>query len=71
MLSANFQTDIAFTQFLDSKHVSYEFSTPNLFTSLLVNILPFALVMILIYYFVFKRMGSGAPTPRSTWVATR
>jgi cell division protease FtsH len=60
VLSANFQTDIAFTQFLDSKHVSYEFSTPNLFTSLLVNILPFALVMILIYYFVFKRMGSGA-----------
>ena len=59
-LSANFQTDIAFTQFLDSKNDSYEFSTPNLFTSLLVNILPFALVMILIYYFVFKRMGGGA-----------
>ena len=31
-----------------------------MFTSLLVNILPFALVMVLIYYFVFKRMGGGA-----------
>jgi hypothetical protein len=30
------------------------------FASLLINILPFALVMILIYYFVFKRMGGGA-----------
>jgi cell division protease FtsH len=60
VLSSNFQTDIAFTQFLDSKHVSYKFSTPNLWTSLLVNILPFAFVMILIYYFVFKRMGGGA-----------
>ena len=60
VLSANFQTDIAFTQFLDSKHVSYEFSTPNIWVSLLGSIVPFALVMILIYYFVFKRMGSGA-----------
>ncbi len=31
-----------------------------MFASLLINILPFALVMILIYYFVFKRMGGGA-----------
>ncbi|MEP6973448.1 MAG: ATP-dependent zinc metalloprotease FtsH [Actinomycetota bacterium] len=59
-ISTNFQTDIAFTQYLDSKHVSYEFTTPSIWTSLLINILPFALVMILIYYFVFKRMGSGA-----------
>jgi cell division protease FtsH len=59
-LSTNFQTDIAFTQFLDSRGVSYRFTPPNVFTSLLLNILPFALVMILIYYFVFKRMGGGA-----------
>ena len=31
-----------------------------MFTSLILNILPFALVMVLIYYFVFKRMGGGA-----------
>ncbi|MGH2597511.1 MAG: ATP-dependent zinc metalloprotease FtsH [Actinomycetota bacterium] len=59
-LSANFQTDISFTQFLDAHGVSYRFTPPNVFTSLLLNILPFALVMILIYYFVFKRMGGGA-----------
>jgi cell division protease FtsH len=59
-LASNFQVDNAFTQWLDSKNVAYEFTPPNMFTSLLINILPFALVMILIYYFVFRRMGSGA-----------
>jgi cell division protease FtsH len=59
-LSPNFQEDTAFTQFLDSHDVSYKFAPPNVFTSLLLSILPFALVMILIYYFVFKRMGGGA-----------
>ena len=50
----------AFTTFLDENNVSYEFTHPSVFTSLLLNILPFALVMVLIYYFVFKRMGGGA-----------
>jgi cell division protease FtsH len=59
-LAPNFQVDTAFTQFLDSANVSYEFTTPSVFTSLILNILPFALVMVLIYYFVFKRMGGGA-----------
>jgi cell division protease FtsH len=59
-LGPNFQVDTPFTQFLDSKDISYEFTTPNVLTSLILNILPFALVMILIYYFVFKRMGGGA-----------
>ena len=59
-LAPNFQVDTPFTQFLDSKNVSYEFTTPSVFTSLILNILPFALVMVLIYYFVFKRMGGGA-----------
>ncbi|MGZ5298640.1 MAG: ATP-dependent metallopeptidase FtsH/Yme1/Tma family protein, partial [Actinomycetota bacterium] len=59
-LSPNFQADNAFTTFLDANAVSYKFTPPNVFASLLINILPFALVMILIYYFVFKRMGGGA-----------
>ncbi len=59
-LSPNFQADAGFTAFLDENNISYEFTHPSVFTSLLINILPFALVMILIYYFVFKRMGGGA-----------
>ena len=59
-LSPNFQADAGFTAFLDENNVSYQFTHPSVFTSLLINILPFALVMILIYYFVFKRMGGGA-----------
>jgi cell division protease FtsH len=59
-LSTNFQADTAFTEFLTSHDVAYKFTSPSVFASLLINILPFALVMILIYYFVFRRMGSGA-----------
>ena len=59
-LSPNFQADAGFTAFLDENNVSYEFTHPSVFTSLLINILPFALVMVLIYYFVFRRMGGGA-----------
>ena len=47
-------------EFLDANDVAYKFTPPSVFASLLINILPFALVMILIYYFVFKRMGGGA-----------
>jgi len=59
-LSPNFQADNAFTKFLDDHDIAYKFTPPNVIASLLINILPFALVMILIYYFVFRRMGSGA-----------
>ena len=59
-LSTNFQSDTEFRNFLDENDVAYKFTSPSVFASLLINILPFALVMILIYYFVFKRMGGGA-----------
>ena len=45
---------------LDEIGVDYKGVQPSVFTSLILNILPFALVMVLIYYFVFKRMGGGA-----------
>jgi ATP-dependent Zn protease len=59
-LSTNFQSDTEFRDFLDAHDIAYKFTQPNVFAGLLINILPFALVMILIYYFVFKRMGGGA-----------
>ena len=33
---------------------------PSVLTGLLINILPFALVMLLVYFFIFRRMGGGA-----------
>ncbi|MEX1263942.1 MAG: ATP-dependent zinc metalloprotease FtsH [Actinomycetota bacterium] len=59
-LSPNVTIDKPFTDFLDDNGVTYEFEQPSVLLSLLVNILPFALIMIGIYWFVFRRMGAGA-----------
>jgi cell division protease FtsH len=59
-LSPNFSADQPFREFLDAKGVAYKFSQPSILTSLLINILPFALIMLLVYFFIFRRMGSGA-----------
>ena len=58
-LAPNFQTQDLAT-FLQDNDVNFEFEQPSVFLSLLVNILPFALIMIGIYWFVFRRMGAGA-----------
>jgi cell division protease FtsH len=59
-LSTNFAVNEEFTDTLDAAGVTYSFEQPSVFLSLLVNILPFALIMIAVYWFVFRRMGSGA-----------
>ncbi len=59
-LSPNVTIDKPFTDFLDDNGITYEFEQPSVLLSLLVNILPFALIMIGIYWFVFRRMGAGA-----------
>ena len=59
-LTPNVTIDKLFTDFLDDNGVAYEFEPASLLLSLLVNILPFALIMIGIYWFVFRRMGAGA-----------
>ena len=58
-LAPNFQTQDLAT-FLQENDVNFEFEQPSVFFSLLINILPFALIMIGIYWFVFRRMGAGA-----------
>jgi cell division protease FtsH len=58
-LAPNFQTQDLAT-FLQENDVNFEFEQPSVFLSLLINILPFALIMIGIYWFVFRRMGGGA-----------
>jgi cell division protease FtsH len=40
--------------------VQFKFTQPSVLTSLIVNILPFALVMLLVYFFIFRKMGGGA-----------
>jgi cell division protease FtsH len=58
-LPPNFDTG-PLTDRLIAKGVDVEAVQPSVLTSLLLNILPFLLVMVVIYYFVFRRMGSGA-----------
>ncbi len=62
-LTPNFQVDQAFTDFLDSNGVEYEFKQPSFLIPLLINILPFALIMFGLYWFVFRRMSAGAGGP--------
>jgi cell division protease FtsH len=59
-LAPNLQLDSTFTEFLQSHGVQFKFTQPSVLTSLLVNILPFVLVMLLVYFFIFRRMGAGA-----------
>ncbi|CAN5718043.1 ATP-dependent zinc metalloprotease FtsH [soil metagenome] len=59
-LAPNVTIDTEFRNFLYDNGVAYEFEQPSVFLSLLINILPFALIMIGIYWFVFRRMGAGA-----------
>jgi cell division protease FtsH len=59
-LSANVQIDTAFQAFLKEHNVSYEFKQPSVFLSLLINLLPFVLIMGLLYFFVYRRMNAGA-----------
>ncbi|MEO8476774.1 MAG: ATP-dependent zinc metalloprotease FtsH [Actinomycetota bacterium] len=62
-LPANFQVDQAFTEFLGQGGFNYEFQPPNVLMQLILNILPFALIMGLVYWFVFRRMGAAGAGP--------
>jgi cell division protease FtsH len=58
-LPPNFDTS-ELTRFLVDQGVDVQAVQPSVLTSLLLNILPFLLVMVVIYYFVFRRVGAGA-----------
>jgi cell division protease FtsH len=62
-LPTGFQVDQAFTDFLDQGGFNYEFQPPSVFLQLILNILPFALIMGLVYWFVFRRMGAAGAGP--------
>jgi cell division protease FtsH len=51
------------TKLLDDHNVAYKGVQPGILSSLLINVLPLVLVMGLIYFFLFRRMGGGAGSP--------
>jgi cell division protease FtsH len=59
-LSPNVQIDSTFTDWLTSNGVTYQFEQPSVFTQLLIQVLPFVLLMGLLYWFVIRRMNAGA-----------
>jgi cell division protease FtsH len=64
-LSGNFQVDSE-TEYLLTKDVAFQMTTPSPWISLLASILPLVLLMGLVYWFLFRRMaGGGAGNPLS------
>jgi cell division protease FtsH len=59
-LSSNVQLDQSFTNFLDDNHVTYKFSQPSVWGSLLIQVLPILLIFGVLYWFIFRRMSAGA-----------
>ena len=49
-----------FTESLEDAGIVYTFEPPSVLLSLLLNFLPFLLIMFAVYWFVFRRMGGGA-----------
>src|SRR3989442_14741908 len=52
----NYQSNVL-TQYLSDHNVEYRGVGQGLLGPLLINTLPFVLLMVLIYYFLFRRMG--------------
>jgi cell division protease FtsH len=49
-----------FTNSLEEAGIVYSFEQPSVLLSVILNFLPFLLIMFAVYWFVFRRMGSGA-----------
>ena len=47
-----------FTNSLEEAGIVYTFEQPSVLLSVILNFLPFLLVMFAVYWFVFRRMGS-------------
>jgi cell division protease FtsH len=62
-LPPNFQVDQAFTDYLDSHDLNYQFVAPNPWLGLLYSVLPLVLLIGISYWFLFRRMGSGGANP--------
>ena len=56
----NVTIDQAFLSFLDDNGIHYRFISPSILTGILVQVLPIVLLMVILYYFVFRKVGAGA-----------
>ncbi len=61
-LAENFQSQDELA-YLQSKQINVEMQTPDPWLSLVFNLLPLMLLMGLVYWFLFRRMGGGANNP--------
>jgi cell division protease FtsH len=62
-LPANFQIDQAYTDWLASHHVNYQFETPSAWVGLLYSVLPIVLLLGISYWFLFRRVGGAGANP--------
>jgi cell division protease FtsH len=62
-ISSNLQVTPEFIDTLKSKGIEVNFSTPSIWVGLLTSVLPFLLIVGFLYWFLFRRMGSGAANP--------
>ncbi len=58
-LSPNFEVDSAFRAQLEEAGIKFGFQQPSMLGQLLINIVPFALLLVL-GWFIIRRMGAGA-----------
>jgi cell division protease FtsH len=62
-ISSNLQVTPEFVDSLKAKGIEVNFSTPSIWVGLLTSVLPFLLIVGFLYWFLFRRMGSGAANP--------
>jgi cell division protease FtsH len=62
-LSSNFQITQDDITTLKNEGVDVNFTTPSIWVSILGSVLPLVLLMGLVYWFLFRRMGAGGANP--------
>src|SRR5512141_2763107 len=62
-LSANFQINQEFTDWLQAHKVDYQFETPSAWVGLLYSVLPIVLLLGISYWFLFRRVGGAGANP--------
>jgi cell division protease FtsH len=62
-LSTNVQIDQAYTDWLQSHNVNYQFETPSAWLGLVYSVLPIVLLLGISYWFLFRRVGGAGANP--------
>jgi cell division protease FtsH len=62
-LPTSFQIDKAYTDWLDSHKIVYQFETPSAWVGLIYSVLPIVLLLGISYWFLFRRVGGAGANP--------